>query len=150
MKTESHFLVMSLFLILAGNAFCQDGTPTQTSTSTNAVDEKPLRDPFWPLDFMPAGSEVAATTSPTQDVTSATADVPQPPATIKWPVLKLKGWITGPGGKYVAQIEGVGGIVESGRVVKRKIEGVEFSWQIGEITEKGVEIKPLEARPLPR
>lgn len=147
MKRNRSLLTLSIVLMISGIAVGQQvATNDASSAAEPASDEDKvvLRDPFWPLDYTPKG-EVAPQPQPVPGTnTSAVAPVAAAPV-VKWPVLKLKGLIKKADGKYVAQIDGVG-IVESGRIVRKTVDGTTYSWKIGDITEKGVEITPLEAR----
>jgi hypothetical protein len=149
MRGNSHFLAIALFFTFCVGLASAQQTVQQASPATTPApsdEEKLLRDPFWPPDYTPKNETV--TPPPVQETNINTNSTPLPPLQVveKWPVLKLKGLIKSPNGKYVAQIEGIG-IVESGRVVRVKKDGMVFSWTIGDITEKGVEITPLDARP---
>ena len=159
MRRSSQLMAAAIMLAAAAVAFGQQtaGTNAPADPAPSAAeDDSNLRDPFWPVGYAPKAPEpVEPPPSPTPSVAepapnvaaTPVAAVPPPPIVVKWPTLKLKGLIKSPSGdKYVAHIEGIG-IVESGRIVRIKQDGVEFSWKIGEITEKGVEITPIEAKP---
>jgi len=133
--------------------------------------EEELRDPFWPIDYggpnivaqpveqqaNPAGSQAqpdqsqnqaTAPANENQQTVAPAQDQKQPvPKSVEWPKLKVKGVMKGPDGKYVANIEGIG-VVEAGRKCKAVSQGIMFIYKIEEITEQGVKITPVEARPL--
>ncbi len=98
-----------------------------------------LRDPFWPIDY-------ARKIEPKVDPTLPKPPVVEVKIKPKWPKLKLKAVTSSPTG-YFAIIEGVTGVVESGQIVRRTVDGIVYSWRIDKISKRGFSRKQLKATP---
>ncbi|MBN2302424.1 MAG: hypothetical protein JXN60_07915 [Lentisphaerae bacterium] len=126
------FCLFALFLVLAsGNLQGTEAAP-RPDINNKSSPEKKLRDPFWPVGYIPFSPEEQNTNTTTSEA--------------QWPSLKLKGITTTPRGGYLAIIDSVG-LVEAGQVVQIKKNGIIYTWQITDITDKGFRSKKLTAVP---
>ncbi len=117
--------------------------PAATNVQAEAAaktDLEVLRDPFWPIGYTPAPA-------PDADV----AEGPQMSyldelkSRIRWPALRLKG-VTRVGDRHLAIIDEVG-LVEAGDTITLRRGELVYSWQIEDVTGKGVAFKRLDASP---
>ncbi len=100
-----------------------------TSHSLIADTPPAVRDPFWPVGYVPPSPEEAA---------QATPAVPE----LAWPELQLRGRSRSRDGSYFALIDGVG-VVRTGEIVSLAAQGYWFHWRVVRIDATGVQTKPL-------
>ena len=115
--------------------------PTNTTTETEAMVDV-LRDPFWPVGYVPAPPEPDISEAEVAKIEAAL----ETKAKTKWPALHLKGITRASRGRYMAIIESVG-LIETGQTVTMQRDGLLYTWMIDEVSAKGVRFTRLEARP---
>ena len=150
------------------NAPISTASPAATAVAgpiqAQPAPEQALRDPFWPVGYLPQKSvepppvtppvvpdnsgtgTVANVVIPAQTNQNVVAVIPQDTA-IHWPELKVKGLSKQPDGSYLAIIEGIKNIVEAGQNIQMSRDGMIFRWKINEINKKGIIQQKLECKP---
>jgi hypothetical protein len=114
-------------------------TTTQGVTATNEFDG--LRDPFWPVGYVP---DPPALETAAEQAASVAAE---PEVVIEWPALRLRGLTRAANGNYMALIEGLGW-VEKGDSVRCVRREVLYEWRIGDVGEDGVRCDRVAATPM--
>ena len=138
------YALLGLWLSLSMMAEAGPATnsiPTNTTTKAEAVLEV-LRDPFWPVGYVPAPPEPDISEA---EVARIEVEL-ETKAKTKWPALRLKGISQASRGRYMAIIEGVG-LIETGQTVAMQRDGLLYTWIIDEVSAKGVRFTRLKARP---
>ena len=120
----------------------QAAQPTAPApVQSEAANTQALRDPFWPIGFVPADPETVPI-RPTH-----TVQAPKAAPKISWPVLKISATMLSDQGGYCALISGVG-VVKQGQDVSLVSGGVRYRWRIDSISKKSIVPTPLDATPL--
>lgn len=124
--------------VLFSLIWATDLSIAQAPIANTPVDEPRLRDPFWPLGYMPEPDEDEDPV-PVQDNTPVNTDA------MKWPEVVVRGISDTPQG-LIAIIDEVG-VVEAGQTFNLKKGGFLFGYKIETITKKGIKYKKQEIRP---
>lgn len=114
------------------------GQPAAVQAADDEVPGYKVRDPFWPIGTQPPQTEQTPAANTNTQVTVV-------PAPTKWPDLKMKGTVEVKNG-FLVIIEGIG-MAEEGQKVSKTEGGYVFTWQVGKITKKNFQYKPLEMKP---
>lgn len=128
--------------------------PRSGATPAEAADPAPspavtgavLRDPFWPVGYVPSSDPIPA--PPVALPGMKPSDVVRPPApVIEWPTLKVRGVTRGAGGREIALVDNVG-LAEEGGVIQVKSRGVIYRWRVARIEGSEVKFERLSADPI--
>lgn len=163
---------LSLCAGLASSVHGQEDAPPAPAASTNAVESVPqegeaetteVRDPFWPVGYVPKAKPVAARLTPAPVIDASTGDLapvvaPAAPKGTAWEaarkqlhyqgisrfVEKIPGRKTGKV-KYQAFINGK--LVEEGQVVEAVLDDFVYRFKVTSITSKSINFSRLDTRP---
>ena len=106
-----------------------------TSEAPSISKRSTLRDPFWPVGFIPeagASKETKATESRIRK-------------SLLWPKLEVRAISRTTQGSFIAIVDGIG-IVESGDIVSMRRKGLIYRWKINKVSRKGISRTRLDAR----
>lgn len=104
-----------------------------------------LRDPFWPVRYVPKRWQRIATATPSPLAVSDAVGAAPPDWRKARKTLAVQGIIGGPGGRFLARVNHE--LVGVGDIVTVSFEGNVYRWRIRSITWRGVETEEVDVRP---
>lgn len=152
MKTSLLFTCAALSLAFSLTSRADDAAPAEIAVISAAPR---LRDPFWPVSYVPSNSLPAPVISFAGNPTGPTADTPPPsPKEPQWDaarkLLKVQGFsrvgVDKKTGRptFFAVINGR--VVEEGSIVDVVTPDFKYRWKVASIAEKNIKLNPLEAQ----
>jgi hypothetical protein len=152
MKTSLLFTCVALSVVFSLPVRADDAAPAGIVVITPATR---LRDPFWPVSYVPSNPVPAPVISFAVNSTGTTADtLPPSPKEPQWDaarkLLKVQG-ISRVGidkktghPTFFAVINGR--VVEEGSIVDAATPDFKYRWKVASIAEKNIKLNPLEAQ----
>ena len=153
MKKIGIGLLATVILVSGFAASAQEKAAAAPPEGMAKVDVAKLRDPFWPIDYVPPEPEIIEPETnmapiviePKDPVDPEPKPKPKPkPEKPQWPKLVLKGYA----GRYVILETNDGekiGMVEQGKIATLRRKGRLYRWRIDSVTKHGMEYTELDA-----
>lgn len=129
------YIIMAVAVLAApllSHAADEAADAKKAEDKAKAEAEKVLRDPFWPVNYVP----------PDPDAASKIRDLSKAPE--RWPKLELQGVSKTPTG-HVALLKGIG-LVSAGETLRLKRGQRIYTFKINAVTKNGISAKRVESK----